>query len=340
MRYISRVFMQKPDILDDRGRRVPVLSNEAARGDQELVEVLVRFAETSTLMHERLRWGHILWVLAFIAAIAVLAFVGTAFPRVPPWIMGAIWPMGFVSISLFAAARRRAHHVQRLVEGLLHIGRCPSCGYRLSGLLPESDAAMVCPECSAAWNADRVGSTILPLAIPQSIPEHPGDAPPVATRWFKWIIRTPTILDARDRPLPLVNLWAKGHRSPFDPGGRAALRKHIAGATFVSRFLLAGAVFLFGLLFLSVIIMNLTLRRAATLSLLSSFFMVWMVVVYWVLAWRIWTGRSRRTASKARDIIVRHRLCASCGAPLENESADAQRLACPRCRAEWTLTAP
>ena len=32
---------------------------------------------------------------------------------------------------------------------------CPSCGYRLDGLTPESDGCTVCPECAAAW---RVGT--------------------------------------------------------------------------------------------------------------------------------------------------------------------------------------
>jgi len=29
--------------------------------------------------------------------------------------------------------------------------RCASCGYDLSGNLPEADGATVCPECGAAW---------------------------------------------------------------------------------------------------------------------------------------------------------------------------------------------
>lgn len=35
--------------------------------------------------------------------------------------------------------------------------RCPSCGYRLSDLPVESDGCVVCPECNAAWRADRFG---------------------------------------------------------------------------------------------------------------------------------------------------------------------------------------
>lgn len=45
-----------------------------------------------------------------------------------------------------------------LAEVYLGEGLCPACGYALLGLDPEDDACVVCPECNAAWNHDRIGS--------------------------------------------------------------------------------------------------------------------------------------------------------------------------------------
>ncbi len=39
---------------------------------------------------------------------------------------------------------------------LLH-GKCAACGYELKDLPTEDDACIVCPECNAAWKAERVG---------------------------------------------------------------------------------------------------------------------------------------------------------------------------------------
>lgn len=38
-------------------------------------------------------------------------------------------------------------------------GHCAACAYELRDLPIEDDACIVCPECNAAWKADRVGAT-------------------------------------------------------------------------------------------------------------------------------------------------------------------------------------
>jgi hypothetical protein len=40
----------------------------------------------------------------------------------------------------------------------LRHGQCAACGYPLRDLPVEDDRCIVCPECNAAWRADRVGS--------------------------------------------------------------------------------------------------------------------------------------------------------------------------------------
>lgn len=41
---------------------------------------------------------------------------------------------------------------------LMH-GRCAGCGYALHDLPTEPDGCIVCPECNAAWKANRVSTT-------------------------------------------------------------------------------------------------------------------------------------------------------------------------------------
>jgi hypothetical protein len=56
-------------------------------------------------------------------------------------------------LSLGAIRRRRAGP---LVAGYLASARCGACGYALAGLPPAADGCVVCPECSAAWRAERI----------------------------------------------------------------------------------------------------------------------------------------------------------------------------------------
>lgn len=39
-------------------------------------------------------------------------------------------------------------------QAMLRAKLCPSCGYSIAELIPESDGCAVCPECGAAWGFD------------------------------------------------------------------------------------------------------------------------------------------------------------------------------------------
>ncbi len=51
-----------------------------------------------------------------------------------------------------------AHHeiAARLGDRMLHRLHCPTCAYPLAGLAVAPDGCIQCPECGAAWKADRV----------------------------------------------------------------------------------------------------------------------------------------------------------------------------------------
>ncbi len=54
-----------------------------------------------------------------------------------------------VLLAMLLVGRR---HVRRLfVPVMLKHACCPSCGHTLTGLTPEDDGCVVCPECGAAW---------------------------------------------------------------------------------------------------------------------------------------------------------------------------------------------
>ncbi|PCI07228.1 hypothetical protein COB72_10630 [bacterium] len=53
----------------------------------------------------------------------------------------------------------RSRRFRRTVSIYLQRGCCPSCGYTLKDLNPESDDCVLCPECNAAWRQDTIGFT-------------------------------------------------------------------------------------------------------------------------------------------------------------------------------------
>jgi hypothetical protein len=52
---------------------------------------------------------------------------------------------------------RRGRFV-RIAEIYLSQGHCASCGYKLDGLDIEPDGCVVCPECNAAWQHERIST--------------------------------------------------------------------------------------------------------------------------------------------------------------------------------------
>lgn len=57
-----------------------------------------------------------------------------------------------------ALGRIRITRASRILDIYLAMGQCGSCGYDLADLHPTDDGFLNCPECNAAWRADRVGT--------------------------------------------------------------------------------------------------------------------------------------------------------------------------------------
>lgn len=94
--------------------------------------------------------GAVAWQL-FWMSMPVLGPLGlvAGFVVVPPAAAAIAWRIGL------GAVRRRAF--DRLAAIHLADGRCPACGYALAGLAAGTDGCLACPECGAAWRAERLG---------------------------------------------------------------------------------------------------------------------------------------------------------------------------------------
>ncbi len=68
-------------------------------------------------------------------------------------VFAVIVAMTFWYFGLGYVRRRRASD---LTEVALNAGRCASCAYELADLPTEDDGCVVCPECHAAWKAERI----------------------------------------------------------------------------------------------------------------------------------------------------------------------------------------
>jgi uncharacterized Zn finger protein (UPF0148 family) len=324
-------------ITDDRQQRVTLLRTADARGDFELAEVLMRFQETSRLGNERLRWEHLFVVLGVIALAVITAllsswlFAGASMAYAMS-LQGLMF--GGLAIFLFHRSRRRYSH--RLVESLLRIGACPSCGYRLGGAMVEADGAVVCPECAAAWKAERVGSQ-RPDVSWAICADAPADMPPMVERTRRMWARQSSVVDDRDRVMAFTSLAI-----PEDANADRRLRL-MAGREAVQRSTRLRRLLLFIGVLVMMAMMCLPIGRLVFggglgLSRWIALIYLPMLAMYAVFAWRALTGRSSWTARPARNAFLRERLCPGCSADLRTRTTEPDGcVTCPTCTAAWRM---
>lgn len=101
---------------------------------------------------------------AFLGACGVVFFIGFMLYEDASTGLGLmIFSPIFVSMLSLALATGRAALglggalPGRMCRAMLWTERCPACGYDLSSMDAHADGCIVCPECAAAWEADRIG---------------------------------------------------------------------------------------------------------------------------------------------------------------------------------------
>lgn len=102
-------------------------------------------------------------------------------------------PVGSTLVLLLAMAALGCGHAWRqwphwVRDTHLQSGRCPACGYGLSGQNQHADGCVVCPECASAWNLADVLATdadrsIVVVQNEQPVPGQSTDnsSPPIRT---------------------------------------------------------------------------------------------------------------------------------------------------------------
>lgn len=148
-------------VTDDRGVERRVVSIREMWKDPRMndphfaamVERAVRFQLTGRRTWLMVVVGIGCGILASVGAIVLVRSAGV---RMNPGVMGGVSgmiPAVVMVISLMQAERARAAEIAR---AYMSHGVCPGCAYTLGGLPTESDGCIACPECGAAWKADRI----------------------------------------------------------------------------------------------------------------------------------------------------------------------------------------
>lgn len=98
--------------------------------------------------------GWVLWTVLFLPFTSLKGTLlgNTLVPMASSIVVSTI--IWFISLSW---VRRNKFH--RIAQIHLEHGHCAACGYSLHDLTVESDGCLVCPECNAAWRADRVNTS-------------------------------------------------------------------------------------------------------------------------------------------------------------------------------------
>ncbi len=337
------MFWSKPTVLDDRARRVEPLklNAKAYRDDPDLSSTVGRIHESIWNTGRIFSMRRTLPILVAIVGIFVVSLLARQYlVALPPWAPSImVWITVFTMMRIVMVLSRRKH-AKRIVESVLRIGRCPACGYDLRAAAPESDGACVCPECGAAWKQERIGHAPVARVDLPVRPDMPGDTPSIWRRYLRFIRRTPTIVDDRDRSVARVGLDLPGLEEQIGAEHAQTVRRAVASATALRRFGCALPVAFIGLAVVTgavAMFIRSSMGMAAALPLL---FAGWMVIVYTAICWRMLTGRLATASVPMVKTLRRAGICPSCAAYLAMLPADADGCTpCARCGSAWKLTA-
>ncbi|MCC6678009.1 MAG: hypothetical protein IT436_12770 [Phycisphaerales bacterium] len=324
---------------DDRGKRVPVFAaggEPAARfeADPALHEIATRIADSRRIgLYDRVDSQTIVMGL-FIMMIVIGPTVLPNLLGMGRWGSSIVYAMCLLMMWPGLRANTNRLMANRTRATLLREGRCPSCAYIIAGLPTEPDGRTTCPECSAAWTRDSIGTPTAVLDSTGAGPAPlglPGAPEPRANA-----------IDALDRVVPLRDPLLRD----LDPGRtvspgperlysiRAAVLARTRGRKFTG-----ALVWLLVWLFAAAPQILLTLISPGPLKALPIAIGIVFTAVFGFQIYLALTYRSRSTALPAAKVLIEHNLCPSCAGEL-NSSPDSPLLTCPTCGAAWKPGGP
>jgi hypothetical protein len=95
------------------------------------------------------------FVIAPLFCLAIWYF-GITVPQLVSWPIS----IGCLVLSVFAVRHLRQFILLWQSDAVVSFGHCPSCGYGLRQLQPDTDGRVTCPECGAAWRRRWLDSHI------------------------------------------------------------------------------------------------------------------------------------------------------------------------------------
>jgi len=331
-------------VTDDRRTSVPLLRLHAFR------TTLNERDRRARVLADRLLWFMVLrakrlspsrLVFEFLLGISILvAFVGPflTFGFIGPWALLGVLVATPAAVNYFTRETGERKYRRELAASYVAEGICASCGYSLKGLPDESDGCVTCPECGAAWRAQRIVA-----------PTWEDDAPtlprgPVAPmRWLRWQESgaTRTAGDAQGRLVPItdvrLSLWSADRRAALGAERVASLRRRLwrMGLTWRTMVLIAALIPFSAALTFAVMWIRGTMRPGA-LELAA---MILAALIGATLLLIGLLGNRFVSLKRLARELTREHLCPTCGTPLADaRTLDDSLVVCAGCAATWRRT--
>lgn len=263
---------------------------------------------------------------------------------VPAWIMPALASGVMVSVFVYRSRRAVKRIAPRIIDAFLFEGRCPGCGYVMDGMQTEPDGCRVCPECGAAWKAERIGASV---RTPEAIREYRRRLfnPTTRERWLPGVRMPMMWRDARDRAVSVTNPRLRHlDEATIERLGANCVReiqqnigwRHRGRGVLLSLCMLPG--------FILFVRMLLTPGAGAgsllgTLIAVGTFaFCALMVLLLGGFVVSLLFGDNGLSPRRVVREFLARRVCPQCLYRLDGAAPDAEGVvACPTCAAAWKL---
>lgn len=138
-------------MIDNRGREVPLWRGRGNKADiPPALRLVVSHAHAGS---KRFAISYAAGAFSGAAVLAAIALIVDAriFGEWRILVILSVMIVGLGAVLTYGGSIGRAGREEVAREGMLLIGRCPSCTYSLAGCAVEADECTVCPECGAAW---------------------------------------------------------------------------------------------------------------------------------------------------------------------------------------------
>lgn len=328
---------------DDRGARV-VLERSRLRSDRRNADAHFRMIQERVEEQYRISNRMVAVLIAFAVFTQIVDHV-TGMTHLTKTlglfaIAGVMW-----LIAVRSMARNAASGVIRV---LLHDGICPSCTYSLEGLSPHKDGCYQCPECGAAWRADRVIRRRRFEEIPRSFPRRKRRS--LANLFHELILLRELADDSGAVGRISKHQLKTALVATIDADRRARLnsvREELRSGqrrlrNVMSLFFALSTVYLF-LFGSNTLYRSVQSGMPTSIILIPGLFLIAVTVMSAYFAWQHWNSAMVGATTRLRVAFLSHGICPRCASDLQGDADERGFVVCKECRSCWharDVTAP